>query len=282
MDYRTRPSKHGKIPPPFYLTAAGRNLIYCHTCGRVITPRKGHTTAHNIPPPVKYCSDRCRRNKPKLIDRQIEDAFLALLQDNLQEYTVKYKTKETHVDKDLEMGTRNSEKRYQKKGEHRKIVWCSQIQALVFRHQLDYDNKKKNDPISCKKDDQKWQSIDMENKNLDINQTQDGFSEAEKSKQGRQRAEEREMVRRVARRGVVFGFTIKDDRPQSQGKENVFTESKRSNGLSNELSNGKGLVQNGSRETIRMCEAVMAPDLIVVEPSFAKGDWGIRWREENP
>ena len=57
---------------------------------------------------------------------------------------------------------------------------------------------------------------------------------------GMQKAKEREMVRRAARRGVAFGFGMEE----------------------------------GKR---RRVEAVQRGR--VVESSFAKGEWGVRWRE---
>ena len=57
---------------------------------------------------------------------------------------------------------------------------------------------------------------------------------------GMQRAKEREMVRRAARRGVAFGFEIDEGRR-------------------------------------RNAEAVQWGR--VVESSFAKGEWGVRWRD---
>lgn len=62
--------------------------------------------------------------------------------------------------------------------------------------------------------------------------------------EGQRKAEEREQVRCAARRLVAFGYLI------NQGKEN---------------------------EQRLLCEAVMKGE--VVESSFAKGDWGVRWRE---
>ena len=59
---------------------------------------------------------------------------------------------------------------------------------------------------------------------------------------GMQKAKEREMVRRAARRGVAFGFL-------------------------EETGEGKR----------RMVEAVQGGR--VVESSFAKGEWGVRWKE---
>lgn len=57
---------------------------------------------------------------------------------------------------------------------------------------------------------------------------------------GMQKAKEREMVRRAARRGVAFGFEMEE----------------------------------GGRRSV---EAVQWGR--VVESSFAKGEWGVRWRE---
>ncbi|CCF41471.1 hypothetical protein CH063_11737 [Colletotrichum higginsianum] len=64
----------------------------------------------------------------------------------------------------------------------------------------------------------------------------------EKRAEGQRRAHEREMVRCAARRGVVFGFLV------------------------------------DGRDERRKCEAVMQGK--VVEPSYAKGDWAVRWRED--
>lgn len=63
----------------------------------------------------------------------------------------------------------------------------------------------------------------------------------EKRLQGQQVAEQRELVKRAARRGVVFGFRVED------------------------------------KEDRRKCEILM--NGITVEPSYAKGDFLIQWRE---
>lgn len=71
----------------------------------------------------------------------------------------------------------------------------------------------------------------------------------ERRLEGQKKAHQREMVRCAARRGVTFGFLLKK-------AEN-----------------------DGTQEERRKCEAVMQDK--VVEPSFAKGDWSIRWREDG-
>lgn len=69
---------------------------------------------------------------------------------------------------------------------------------------------------------------------------------------GMRKARNREMVRRAARRGVAFGFLLPGD-----GKEN-----------------GRG--EGGRR---RWVDAVQGGR--VVESSFAKGEWGVRWRDDS-
>ena len=68
----------------------------------------------------------------------------------------------------------------------------------------------------------------------------------QKRMEGQQKAHERELVRCAARRGVAFGFVVK--------------------------------ATPGELEERQKCEAVMQGK--VVEPSFAKGEWSIRWREK--
>lgn len=76
-------------------------------------------------------------------------------------------------------------------------------------------------------------------------------------KEGQKRAEEREMVRRAARRGCAFGFLVSEE-PTHDRK------------------GAKGAKQDAEQR--RKCEAVMSGN--VVEASYAKGEWGIRWREK--
>lgn len=85
----------------------------------------------------------------------------------------------------------------------------------------------------------------------------------QKRRDGQRRAEEKEMVKCAARRAVVFGLESSrvlagEGKKGKKGKDDDDGEPK----------------QQGRR----MCEAVMHG--AVVEPSYAKGDWSIRWREE--
>jgi hypothetical protein len=95
----------------------------------------------------------------------------------------------------------------------------------------------------------------------------------EKRREGQRRAEEREMVRKAARRGCAFGFVVDSDGAEQkwekrEGKTKVGKEGKK---------DAEGKVDGESKEERRKCEAVMKG--VVVESSFAKGEWGIRWRE---
>lgn len=85
---------------------------------------------------------------------------------------------------------------------------------------------------------------------------------------GQRRADQREMVRRAARRGVVFGFL--------ENAPNVGDREQRSEETSNRDKAGKDTDHLGL-EVRRKCEAIM--NGLVVEPSYAKGNWAIRWRE---
>jgi hypothetical protein len=85
----------------------------------------------------------------------------------------------------------------------------------------------------------------------------------QKRRDGQRRAEEKEMVKCAARRAVVFGLESSrvlagEGKKGKKGKDDEDGEPK--------------------LEGRRMCEAVMHG--AVVEPSYAKGDWSIRWREE--
>ena len=90
--------------------------------------------------------------------------------------------------------------------------------------------------------------------------------------EGQRKAEERGMVRRAARRGCAFGFLFQgfDRTGDDTGPKN---KSKKSRGAQ------AGCVSNedSPQTERRKCEALMSGS--VVEPSFAKGDWSIRWRE---
>jgi hypothetical protein len=281
MDSWSRPSKSQATPPPLYLTQPSAK--YCHTCGRIISPRKSHNAQSATP--AKYCSSRCRGSKPGLQDRRIESAFLALLEGRTQFEGVDIS------DEIVKVVREGGKRKGRGKGEHRVIVPCSAVETLIFGSRTDetksYGRKKNRASRAIKSDGEEWKSVDMVSddeasgegddalikfttvgfagkvrppqEKTDINAGvggEKGWAErmeeteeaAERRKKGQRVALEKEAVKQAARRGCVFGFDIKCDGGE-EGNE-------------------------GGR---RLCEALMNGN--VVEPSFAKGDWGIRWRE---
>lgn len=289
MDSWSRPSKSQAVPPPLYLT--NPDTKYCHTCGRTISPRKSHKTESTTP--AKYCSSRCRSSKPGILERRIESAFVALLEGK------KEFDNEEISESVLELVKERGKGKGRGKGEHRVIVPCSAVETLIFGSRNDenkvFGRKKNRASRAIGGGEKEWKSVDMESDNdedttqnsegelvqfttvgfagkvrppqakTDINasvggekgwaeRTEETTEAAEKRREGQRIADEKEMVKKAARRGCVFGF----DAPSSD------EQIKKSNVES--LEGGK-----------KLCEAVM--NGVVVEPSFAKGDWGIRWRE---
>lgn len=184
--------------------------------------------------------------------------------------------------------------------DHQLLVSCATVEALMFGDHFDpskTSGRKKDRASRGTADAEAWTSIDMEDSrpttssahdpvgkeiidgdilarmsirsgtrirpSQDVSEVNGGVggekgraerveeSEEmlERRMEGQKKANQREMVRCAARRGVVFGFVL------------------------NNSDNDNG------HEQRRKCEAVMQDK--VVEPSFAKGDWSIRWREDG-
>jgi hypothetical protein len=64
------------------------------------------------------------------------------------------------------------------------------------------------------------------------------------------------MVRKAARRGCAFGFAVPQEYEEGKTKD----------------------AKSQAAQERRKCEAVMKG--AVVEASYAKGEWAIRWREK--
>lgn len=285
MDSWSRPSKSQATPAPFYLLPDGDATPYCRSCGRVISGRKsapprGSTTSPGTRHEPKYCSSRCRGQKPGRLDREIEQAFVRFLRgDEEAEGATKMKVK----------------------GDARVLVPCDLVEKRVFGERKDPEKvhgRRKNrasraipeggedggsdvaeacregaDPGEQIIDEMLGRARTAESEpdpgvkaglsvrggtRVRLPQTRslvngsvggekgraERVEETEemrgKREEGQRRAHEREMVRCAARRGVVFGFLVGDERVK--------------------------------------CEAVMHGK--VVEPSFVKGDWAVRWRED--
>lgn len=286
MDSWSRPTKSQATPAPFYLQPGGENTPYCKSCGRVISSRKTAETASSATP-AKFCSSRCRSQRPGPLDRKIEQAF------------VKFLTGEEHLPGDAKGGKTEKKGGKKSKGDPRILVSCDAVEKYVFKHPEETDEK--SEPADSKEtekgsvdetDEHDFSSKasgsvhsteDVDDHLLDMAPQQaDGHRVAalsvrsgtrvrppqevsevngsvggekgraerkgetkealEKRVEGQKHAREKEMVRSAARRGVVFGFLVGD-----------------------------------ASDERRKCEALMHGN--VVEPSFAKGDWSIRWRE---
>ena len=290
-----RPPKRAGAPPPLYLLPGGKSTPYCRSCGRVIGK-----TSKNKKDTVKYCSERCRRRKPVEADRQIEQTFVALLNGvNLANKSPGdlWNTLSS-VDPDELQG----DQEHQRQGGLQSIVLCSTVQGLFFGQQTDSGTiVKKVKKKRGIQDSGEWRSVDMEDTEpLSINQTSNttlsqnfydlavsngdedqvttDFQEDDPGRdsylEGQRRAEQREAVRRAARRLCAFG-TLLPRRQEKSRQEPPHQASKRRVAMDD----GQGQDSPIIEEVYRKCEPVLRSGT-VVEASFAKGDWGIRWREE--
>lgn len=237
--------------------------------------------------PAKYCSSRCRTRKVNKLDRKIEDTFLDFLNGEGRsappgDVSVVATPKKGKGEKKV-------------KGDTRILVSCDAVEVFMFGPRNDPEHnwgRKKNKARRGTQDDDKQKASQAtaveDSTTVSDHSTEEtkidgdvlarlsirsgtrirppqnvsevngsvggekGRAERiretpemlEKRRWGGKKADEHERVRRAARRGVVFGFVV-------GGAE--------------------------GREIRRKCEAVMQGK--VVEPSFAKGDWSIRWRE---
>ena len=232
------------------------------------------------------------------MDRRIEEAFVALLQGEEVDQADNTKVQELQHVEDAErtgrvkISARDSKKGKKKpKGDSRILVSCSAVENLVFGDRHDPTKTAGRNRDRAQRgvpDDGEWKPVDMTDEPMakeeedvidgdvlarmsirsgtrvrpsqDVSEVNGGVG-GEKGRaerieeneemlqkriEGEKRAHEREMVRCAARRGVAFGFVL-----------------------------GAGNGEQGER---RKCEAVMQGK--VVESSFAKGDWSIRWQED--
>jgi hypothetical protein len=288
MDSWSRPSANSKIPPPLYLS--GQDVPYCQTCGRAMLSKRPAKAQNNT---VKYCSDRCRSRKPGPLDRRIEKTIVALLNGE----------DDSGVEKTAALSRRV-------KGDPRNVVTCDEIEEIIFGSRFDPEKvygRRKNRKSRAIGLDKEWKSVDMEDDepeakfqhdnpdtidSMHIRPPQDqadvNFSiggersrgekieasaeDVEKRREGDRRAEEREMVRRAARRLIVFGSAA----DAQAGDQSTIAES--GSKASRKTKSSKSTESPASEAThVRKAEALM--NGTVVEPSFAKGNWSIRWRE---
>lgn len=240
----SRPSKTDLPPAPLYLTT--KDVSYCHTCGRIISAKK---SINKNGESVKYCSHRCRQRKPGKLDQELEKLIYSLLEG-----------REGKTDGDS-------------KSDHSSIsVTCDEIETLFFRRNTnDHEDETKmsrsgsnmlmspntelaKSSQSSSREYTSTSTTSEENMQRQVPSSKDPMDQKSKAQMGQKRAEERETVRRAARRAVVFGVLMDE---VAEPKANSSPEKL------------KSLAR-------RKCEAVQNGR--VVEPSFAKGNWAIRWR----
>ncbi|KAH9844603.1 hypothetical protein Tdes44962_MAKER07242 [Teratosphaeria destructans] len=347
MDSWSRPSKSQATPAPYYLTH-GDSVPYCHTCGRVIGERRAKNS-RSAATQVKYCSDRCKKNKPSnavgTLDRRIEDALITLLSGQ----SVQSPPTDGAVDEeDHESDTVQVKAKQQgRKGDPRVIVQLSELETAVFGDRSDPEKtygRRKNRRARFIKETGGWQSVDMiehppaassssatvDNDDDDGNDTAGSVTDgsvdedamtggvsllsindhirapqdhseinfsagggergwAEKieetpemmarRREGQRRAEEKELVKQVARRAVVFGILMhagSGGEGKGKGGGNGKKGGRKKGTKGDEIGEGEG--EAGDERVRRKCEALM--NGTIVEPSFAKGDWEIRFRED--
>lgn len=247
--------------------------------------------------PIKYCSDRCRNRKPGPIDRKIESTITSLL----------------NGESDSGIEQTGAQSRVVK-GDHRLIITMDEVEELVFGSRFDpekvYGRRKNRKSRVIGAGNAAWKSVDMESASEEEEETssadedegggavllegkggakvrppqtesevnfsvggergraekiEESAVDADKRLEGQKKAEEREMVRRAARRAVVFGL----ETSWAPKEQKVGKKGKHAKHMDDE--------EEGPVPTKRKCEAIMQGS--VVEPSFAKGNWSIRWRE---
>lgn len=316
MDSWSRPSKSQATPVPYYLLPGGENTPYCHACGRVISSRRtGNNNAAaataSKDKEVKYCSSRCRNHKPGKLDREIEGIFVGFLNGAIEK--AQDGSEMGFITKSKQHKAKNPGGGKKTKGDARILISCDEVERHMFPQEEDEaeeegegeagsasgtedghtdgsytdqeapqprpQSQQENHPSVPVRlstgtlEDPTSDSQDVDYDRLarlsirsgtrirppqDVSEVngsvggEKGRAERlgetgemlEKRREGMRRVRQREMVRCAARRGVVFGFAIGQDK--------------------------------GTTET-RKCEAVMLGK--VVEPSFAKGNWSVRWRE---
>ena len=127
--------------------------------------RKSQTTKA-ASTPIKYCSDRCRHNKPSQapgsVDRRISDAFIAILDGRSPSPALSQDAIESAGPSPFK-SAKGSQKKV--KGETRITVSCDDVEAIVFGARHDPEKafgRKKNRAPRGAAEPKEWKSVDME------------------------------------------------------------------------------------------------------------------------
>ncbi|KAL1585277.1 hypothetical protein WHR41_05769 [Cladosporium halotolerans] len=314
------PPNPSPAPPPYYLTSArppaychtcGR--VISSKRNAASKPEETQATA------PKFCSDRCKRHKPSSspssAEAHVERALIALLsglpppppyksagaeQTKPAVHAAEKKKGEKRVLLPMSIleaavfGPRTDPERgygRRRNRAFRGVREDGEWRSVDMEDSEDGADGARMEPISS------WEAGDFEDEEFDIDGDggvslgradgsraneggEEGGSMPEtpemeaRRRAGQKRAEEREFARCVVRRAVVFGVEV-------EGWEDVSGSG--GGGKKSKKGRAKGDIEDEELESEtktkrRKCEAVMSGH--IVEPSFAKGDWSVRWRDE--
>lgn len=206
-------------------------------------PRKSHITQSTL---QKYCSDRCRREKPRpgrSMEPTIEMAFVRLLGDGREKRIVNCEEVQNVV---FSMARRRAEGTEEQDNDDKRVGLLDAAgRGKEEQGSDDSDDDATEDEdggvrLPCGTEERPATATTTTTTTTIMRSKMDKAPRSTREEWGMDKAKEREMVRRAARRGVAFGFEIEEGR-----RRRVEA------------------VQGGRR----------------VESSFAKGEWGVRWCE---
>ena len=123
-----------------------------------------------------------------------------------------------------------------------RVVLCSEVEASVFGGGEERWEEESETLARRHGSGGDSESSGEEDGGANIPAAEERGREEGPARQGLRKAREREMVRQAGRRGVAFGFEVEE----------------------------------GESRERKMVDAVQ--DGKMVESSFAKGEWGVRWR----
>ena len=146
------------------------SIHYIYSLNSSKGTRKSQTTKA-ASTPVKYCSDRCRHNKPSdapgSVDCRITDCFISLLNGEDPSRNPSndlVASAEPHIPK---TNKANSKKI---KGETRITISCAEVEELIFGIKKDPEKafgRKKNRARRGVPDAKEWKTVDMEDREDD-------------------------------------------------------------------------------------------------------------------
>jgi hypothetical protein len=112
---------------------------------------------------VKYCSTRCRNNKPGPVDRKIEAAFAAILDGRSFEGSDGKEVEAAVIANDGNSKEKGKKKKV--KGDSRRIIECGEVETAFFGHQTDpekvFGRRKNRAARGVRERPEDWKSVDM-------------------------------------------------------------------------------------------------------------------------